>query len=724
MGFSLRPEPYLARALSASASPVVNAPFTTVLGPNDGQFGPWAGNSPYEGWAVDYSSQPTISSPVEFTCSRQGFDETGAATTYPLESMYVTTTVRQPAPNDASQSANTAALNDYIYSTDTPSGSVTNNSTLTSPKPIAKWSRPARTVVGNSITVGVVTAHRNARQGKQVACVVFSAASAGSGTATATVATPTVLGYINDRMAVIEYVATLDISSFTDSTAFTVDAVVYPWIGAGTTSQRRTVDGTAANQWEFATQTHLKHTSRAANPPLVYVNSSTGVDATVNASGQDGSSNQKVSTTHATAAAVPFQTITSALNALKAATSLTGGFTDGCQVRIQNSTVAFSAPSAGTYSNVGEVIFTRDPDYARAACILTMGGASIGTQQIWLKIKDLTFQRVGANVLNFTSQLVIEDCNFDNGSQGGAMTANSARIIHLIGNTVTNWSGGVLSGGSTNVAGIIRGNTMSGGTIESACLIGNSFTGTTTVNNATRLNNSIIAFNKGVSMTALFTGITGNDVSGYAVVQNILEWTTATTNPMIRFNADAAANNTEHVVMFNNTNAGAYIAGRHNIFYDEAGTARRHRLNAHKGDICTQVNVKGDMFDWYNNGNTAVNPSPRLGTMAYYYGVGCAYNWFQYKTASTSVESQVYAGAGSTVGTSTTVPAMATSKFTAYAAVTYNGTTYSAGAGNGTYTLTSDAPVKGAMAEPVLNYDAAGTARPSTNATIGAYEAP
>lgn len=712
-------------AANGSSGGVIAAPFTTVLGPNDGQFGPWVGDSQYEGWSADYSGTPSVSSPIAFTVSRQGYDTTGSATTY-LDTMYVTTRVRQPAPNDATLSTNTVALSDYIYSTDTPSGSVTNNSTLVSPKPICKWALPSRRTVGNSVTVQVVTGHRNARLGKQVACVAFTATSLGTGSATVTSASPKVLGYTNDRWPVIGYEAVIDVTGLSDNTAFTVDAVVYPWIGASTASQRRSVDGTASNYWEFSTQTYLKNTSKAASPPLVYVNSTTGIDAVCQANGTDAATGliTKVSTSAAAAKVNPFATVTSALNALKAATTVTGGFTDGCEVRIQNSTVAASSPGAGTYQSVSEVTFTRDPDYARSACILTIGGAvGVNLRSEWVRATDLSLTRAGSNVIIWTNQWTVENCDFDNASFTGQMTASSARTMHLIGNTVTNWATGVLSGG-TSPAGIVRGNTMTNGQIEGGCLIGNTLTGTRVATPSARGNNSYIGHNKGVNIIALWAAISTFDIDGLALIQNQIEWISSTSNPVARFNADAANNNTTHVIMFNNTWAGASIYGRHNVFYDEAGTARRHKLNAMKNEMIVQLNNKGDFFQYYNNGNpegyTAGSPSRRLGNWPIYYGVGCESNWTQYQVASVTGESQVYPGRGSSISTTTTSPQMANDKFTDYQATTYTGAVLG-GAGGGTYTLDSDAPIKGAALNAYLSHDSAGTARPLTGDSIGAY---
>jgi hypothetical protein len=68
---------------------------------------------------------------------------------------------------------------------------------------------------------------------------------------------------------------------------------------------------------------------------------------------------------------------------------------------------------------------------------------------------------------------------------------------------------------------------------------------------------------------------------------------------------------------------------------------------------------------------------------------------------------------------------MANTDFTSFAATTVAaGPAYSAGAGGGTYTVSGSAPVEGIVETAVLSHDLAGTARPTTADTAGAYVAP
>jgi len=125
-----------------------------------------------DGWQASVVSPPDLSLlPVAVT--RQGFDAAAAPTTH-ADTLYLTKRVRQAYPNQASFTANSQALSDYVYSTDTIVGAV-NNSVETSPKPVAAWVTTDRRIVGNSLDIECVAFHRNGRSGKPVACVVFRA---------------------------------------------------------------------------------------------------------------------------------------------------------------------------------------------------------------------------------------------------------------------------------------------------------------------------------------------------------------------------------------------------------------------------------------------------------------------------------------------------------------------------------------------------------------------
>jgi len=711
--------------ISTGPTPIP-APFASVNGPLSG---PSAG--PYESWSVEYGSQPTLSANVAFTVSRQGYTAAAATTTY-LDTMYVVKTtsaggaVRQPYPNQASQSATTAALSDYIYSTDTPSGSVTNNSTFISPTPVANWALPDRKVVGNSLRLEVVAFHRNARNGKQVACVVFTATD-GATTVTSTVTTPTVLAYTGDLNPVIGYGVDLDITTLNNAATITANAKVYPWIGAAA-SIADSSTGTPDSR-DFCPQTYRKDTTKFATPVFAYV-SATGSDAVVDVNGASGG-NTKITTNAVTAKTNAFATITSAINALKAATNVTGGIVDGCRIRISNSTETLGANTgAGTYQNVAELVIERDPLETKASCVFSFGTTAFASRCQWIRLYDLTITRTGTAAVFTTvanGKLVMENCNFNNNSHS-ATWGPSGIPLYVVGTVVTNYATGLFSAGANNENRLFRGSSTDvGGNVEPWLVLGCNFPTVILSMGTTRsMSGAIVAFSKFLSAggasvpLGIPQGAYVGNITGVAIVQNVFEWISTTSNPMFKPSGDDQTQDLTHLIVHNNTFAGAWIYGRGNILYDETiADNRSHKLQSFVGNIHTQINNKGDVFH---------TDGAFIGNWGYMYGVGCFGEWSQYIDAGAgglgTSFAQAYGGVGSTIGTvSGANPAMATSNFAGYAAVTWNGSAPSAGAGNGTYSGTL-ASVKATVPTAVLPYDLAGTARPATLDTAGAYVAP
>ncbi|WP_178097292.1 hypothetical protein, partial [Pseudomonas sp. Kh14] len=75
------------------------------------------------------------------------------------------------------------------------------------------------------------------------------------------------------------------------------------------------------------------------------------------------------------------------------------------------------------------------------------------------------------------------------------------------------------------------------------------------------------------------------DVTGCAVLQNVLEWTSVTTGHFVGISNDSTSGNSAHIVMHHNTIAGFHNAGRCNLFYDEGPTARTNKLHSFIGNI-------------------------------------------------------------------------------------------------------------------------------------------
>lgn len=654
--------PWLGALLAArpavSGSGDIAAPFTTVNGPADG---PTAG--PYNGWSVTYAVQPAlpIVAPVPFTVTRQGFD-TGANAVTVKETMYVPTWVRQPFPNQALASLLTAAPNDYIYSTDVVTGAV-NNSTKASPKPVFNWVSIARSTVGNIVHLAVTGTHRNARNNQEVACVKFIASDGVNPDVSQVVSVTSIDVHAGDMFPVIAFVCDLDITTL-NAGLITVNAEVYPWIGAAA-SVFKSVDQTADALVlrEFGPRYFLKNVAKAAAPPLCYV-STTGSDAT----------HAGWSTNAVTAAASPYLTIQGAINdcATAANNAVTGGVLDGCVIRVTAGTFNLVSALSARAQNVSWFTITRDPLVLRTAAIITLGGAGgpwrarIGagatlTAPITsgaVRFNDITFQRPG----NFTllgeaaTRLNIywDDVTFDNNNFASYFSSSDDYIYGMI---VTNMGSGF--GGSTSGAHrIFRGlNIQNGGfnPVENWINIGGYYQGVSNCQPAASgatsdVSGGMFAFsyvtNCQNGSTFLNIGVPAGTTNGFAFLQNVGEYVGSEDAPTSSFNADTAAGNSIHICIHNNTMAGSAGGGRDNWFYDWTGTARTTDLMSTIADLSVQINTKSDI---------AQSDGTRLGNWAYEFGVGCVGILSSYAPNAPASESQTYPGIGAQIGGSTTV---------------------------------------------------------------------
>lgn len=719
---------------NGSGTTTIDAPFASVNGPLTGP-----SNGPYESWSVE--SATPISDDTAFDNVRQGYTASASVTSY-TDRMYVTRKVRQPYPNHGSLSSTTYAVSDYIYSTDTPSGSVTNNATQISPVPICNWVTPHRSVVGSTIggstvPVEVVAYHRNARLGSQVACVVFSITD-GTTTVTCTpVSTTVVSNRAGDQAAVLVYqMPTTDISSLSDNVVLKVRAQVYPWIGAAA-SVADSDNGTENNGRDFGPRYFYRNTGLAAAPYYAYVK--TG-----------GTAGGVFSTTAATAEATPFGSIANVMDAINSGAA---GKADGVIVRLGNdggTPWVITGPATSKNQDCAAFIITRDPNVARANARCSWGAASFrprlitglktapkpggGTTQLTngiIRFTDVQIVRTGALTMRGETasnqlELQFDNVDIDPGTATAAFLSDSHSYFYGATFTAALASGAGTLAAGTNEHRIFRGVSVdvNANNIENYLTIGSTWNNVAAFAFVARSGSGgIFAFNRSKPSSAASALIKlgeSADINGFAVVQNVFEWISTTTGYILGVSNDSNTGNNTHIVIHNNTGAGAYVGGRCNLFYDEGATARTSKLHSVRGNCWTQLNTKGDVF---------VTDGTRIGNWAYLYGVGCQGEWAQYIDANSgglgTSFAQAYPGVGSSIGTTaiTATANMANSNFTDFKAVTVAaGPAYTGGAGGGTYSITSSsAPVKGIVSAAALSHDLLGNARSVTGDTAGAY---
>jgi uncharacterized phiE125 gp8 family phage protein len=673
------------------------------------------------GWSAEYSGTPPTfapdSAPETISVSRGGFDATGGATSY-ADTLILTKRVRQAYPNQASLSATTVSLSDYVYSTDTIIG-VTNNSTETSPKPIAQWLMRDRRIVGNSIAGELVAVHRDARGKRPVACVIVTA-SDGTTTVSQTVSLMTVSTSTGDACPVLVYAFNLDISSLANSSQITVNAKVYPWLG-GSGSVLDSATGTADNAG-FVPQMFRKDTTRASTPYYAYV--ATG-----------GSDSTGVASTNAAAAsASPCATIGGAHVKLRAA--IGSAYIDGSIIRLKDGAYVLGAGNVfNTYQTYAETIIERDPaSTSRAAVILQFGAANLGYDGIkYYTIRDLTLNRMGNFSLYadtaLAGRIAIQDVTLDCANNG--LKLSNSRLMLLGGITLLNAEGTSCFQTSSGQAlslfrGVTGGGTSAAFSVEGFAIFGCALTNAACGFISPRISGAMTMFNRFLKVTGEFWSPGGGAVTGVAFVQNLVEWTSATASVALGPSRDSDTGTVSHLCVWQNSFLGANNAGRSNILYDDGpnGNLRTHKLQSFVGNIHVQINTKNDWFAGVIP--NLADASSHVGNWSYVHGVGCRGEVSLYQDAGPGQPyfRQDYPGLKASIGTSSTTPNAV--GFTTNGAATFNGASYTAGAGGSNARLTGSTNVaygRIPVGTGVLPFDLLGTARRSdAAAAAGAYE--
>lgn len=679
-------------AVSAGVGPIVAAPpFSSIAA--DG----WQLTVPTtSGWAL----QP-------FLNLRAAFDETGAATTI-AETLYATYPVREPYPDEDIFTADQVASSDYVYADDVTIGA-TNNSTVVSPKPIATWGMMDRTVIGNSLYWEIIPFHRNARIGRQVACVRVRATDGTNTTDWQTVFTTSVSAYCEGPNAVEVYSGTLDISGLNDDSLITLQGQVFPHFGVAAS----VLDSATESEFRFGPRYFYRNTTRAAAPNLIYV-ASTGNDAA-----------GVVSTDAATAKATPCLTVGGALvRAAAVLGSASINALSGLEVRVTDGVAMGTVGFVFLNQDAAAIKVTRDPEVTRAAANITMSSTlrpfsagNSGTELLTessLIFEDVTIT-LAANVA-FQGEparkmhVQMRNVSYDWGSVAVSAGLKANSHLSIFGMPVSNFNAGLaataagdnrilrgLSGSFNNTA--IEGyNTIGCDIVAGRILQGRAERGALIYSNTLP---SPPANNAAISV---YTTSEGLDMGGVAIVQNLPpRITTATGDVSIDV---ARAGNITHLVLHHNTAPGDEGIGRFNICYDEnVSTPRTHKLISDKGNIGPEFNTKGDIF---------MSDGSRLGNFAYHHGVGRAGNFakgddsgstggptLSFGFANIGLDSVINGGSPLFVDDRSSVAPS------------------TAGSLGGDYQLQAGSPARDLFSEYLLGFDIAGNARP-TSGTVDA----
>lgn len=698
------------------------------------------------GWQVSILS-PTDLPMTPITVTRQGFDGSGNAVTYD-DTVLVIKRVRQPYPNHALFDANLVALSEPVYVNDVVFGCV-NNSTETSPKPVAQWVMLSRLLVGNSVHLEVVAAHRDARQGRQVAAVQFRAVSLVDGTTTSwqSVSAPTVSTHCEDANPVEAYVADHNIAALPTGD-FYVEAKVYPWFG-GASSVRSTSDYSASR--DFSKRYFRKDVARAANPPIAVVNATSGNNATA-----------VISTNSATATASPFVDVNAAINAIYGSgAGVTGGYCDGVQFWLTDGTYTLSTGFTGTEKRPqlnAALVLKRHPtgSTGRSAVIVQPSASTTGWQpnlgivsaggavsltspltECAVILEDLTYMRGTTGTLRSTNQAgttcdifvqwhnVIHDFNSQTTPTLQGSTAHDA-VFGMVATNVGGLAAAVFSLSGTSERRLYRGLVCADAKVnvwEAHTVVGCNLTNAGKAAWQNVDNGVFVYASRFYSLTTgwiTFESTMGVPCDRVAIVQNLAE-PIATNTAYGGLIIGGVSTSTVGAVVHHNTVLGAGAVGRANLFYDNqdgssAGASEQtHKHASVKGNYWPQQNSKNDRF-------TLTAGYLNFGNWEYTHGCGVAGNYTMFAANSPTTENPDYFGIGSVQNlASSTVPLVAESTiFTNYRATTMVAGVATAGLGGGTYTVVPGSPTIGLLNQLLLGKDLAGNSRVGAQAA-GCY---
>ena len=697
-----------------------------------------------EAWSVQKSADIVGDALLleDLVVNRQAFDDgaTAMLLPYPMK----VTHRRKLNPTvyvDPGWTARGAALSDYVYAGDILTGA-TNNSTVTSPKPIVKWACEDQLVVGNSVYAALVASHRDAQQGRQVRTVKFIATDSLGASVSQFVTAPTLTAHASWVRQCPVWQATIDISTLAAGRIM-LDYEVYPWFGAAA-SVAKSVDVSAASYWLAPTLNFRKDVAKYSAPPIAVVKYG-GAGTIGSATYGTPSASGTVSTNPAVARANPFDTFANAQAALVAAANaaVTGQDMAGCEIWLagQDSTLNTLDNGAARTTSGYALTVRRDPLLTKDDCFIqSMSGRLRHTAGLAAELSAWRVRFVGLKmsrksaathgaIYNGTTgstplDVWMEDCDFDMGEiTGSPINGTLARGLALWGTRITSAGSATFTARepSANSSGSIRfygahaiasvpGTTLNN--LECATHIASEFDGfnsSSTVGSRGNYNDFVAWHTRYIRAGHVSSGMFGiNAVSQLAFVNVLVEYCYGLER-CFRISADGASGSTDHIVFHNFTLAAKGSAnGGMNILYDEtSGTPRYHTRNSFKGSVLASMAMKG--------GERLDPVVDQIGHYAHGHGVGHRDNFL----AGSTNFNRTYPGWGVLGSQDVNNDPMFTDAKQwgpgGYGDVSVNGV------GGGDYRPASGSPLIGAVRDALTSHDLAGRPRPLTGDTIGAY---
>lgn len=541
-----------------------------------------------DGWGATYPTPPAEFDPVgdakTVSILRAGFDATGAPATA-AETLRVMKRIRLPYPDQATLTADAAALSDFVYATDSVVG-VTNNSTREAPAPIAVWCIPDWQVADGTVVVKLAVAHAHARNGRPVAAVVFEATD-GVTTVSQTVTTMTTATYAASGLSAPLFTADLDVSTLAAG-EITLNAKIRPWVGS---EFDIATDADAYPSPNLSVRKAINNTGNAYGTIYAYVD----------AAGNDGTG--VASTTAATALASPFLTFAAAMAASKVLNNSTYGRNsyDNCVIRLGAG--AFTTSGAYSSATVGNGLVVEGTDPTSA---MIPSGTSVMTLPQRMTLRNLIVRRGSSATASF----------FD-----GFAGAGTSRIVNYIGVEFDQGGLGASSSGWVYRPGIQYLEKCFGNNSSVVWTQGSLYKVSNTVgcdNLVSSSSHSAVACRGGiVSEIALSsvvakaegrfigwnfvgTGDSGRKVAsieqvqnvGIAVVGNVFEHYGGDISPSVSIAADNNTSPITNLIFALNTVTGA----RTNLLYQDSGTVTVAKSGVIAFNAHENRNMKSDVF--------------------------------------------------------------------------------------------------------------------------------
>lgn len=585
-----------------------------------------------DGWSIE-TATPAAMIGANLPVSRNGFNALGQPVTV-IDNVIVKDRVRLPYPNQTTLTANKVALSEFVYAGELLDG-IANMSARPAPLPVAAWVSLDRVICKTGVyTAKLAVAHAHARSGKPVAAVKFIA-SDGTNTVEVLVSNMSSLLCAVSGFTIPHFAADLNLSGLIAGATITIDAIIYPWVGA---AFQLSVNGDPYPSSNLTTLRILNDRLNTFGTAYAYVDPVNGTASGV------------ASSTPASAAASPFLTYAQAGAAIRAFNNANFGrnYADGGVIRLiegLNPTVASGRTNMPTLM-WPVTIEAADPSKKLTTFLgNTTGDATSNSFPAFTTFKGISPRRGpdnaqtnqgvqafsnGAGAQNYNFLMSFEDCDFN-----GADHGQTNSFIYIAGLVMfvncTETGGGCGQAGRT---GLINKATRSIGCKGTGFLhtdtnwgaLGCDGIGTVTNHEAYTARvagqgcligwSALRATSDGSRCFSL-SATTGP--KGVALIGCILEQRHGLTSAAAYFSADGSVTPQQNVLFMCCTVIGA----RTNWLYQDDGSATVYKSGYMRFVVQEFRNTKTDVFNHPVSGLSG----ERFGNWSACYNVGHSYNY-------------------------------------------------------------------------------------------------